>query len=894
MAESLRRKIISQKGCFTRYKNQLAKLDLLTGGDKAFYMKRVEDIGNKVDDIAEMYDELKILEDKPETEKESAEAMAILESELNGVFQRANLRVFPSSNRTLFKVQSDLKPFILTDAHTPLEMRDWLSTFQAYHLASGMGSISVQEQQAFFLARIEKTLLNALRREITPSTSIEGCYRLVEQRFIRLYPLFGRRLEYFRTERKGLTMRDFYVKLTRIGDEAELHEMSVDDLHKFQMIYKSRDDGPLFTKLMELRDPSLEDVLAAATAIEEAKAVQASAAEPICAVEEISIVQNRCQNCGDSGHEGGPCRARYVTCFACHREGHTERMCPERGRRHIDRPRTPERRGRSPERFNGHPTDRGYTRGRYHSRDFIRDSTPAHRDRGHRSPSFARISTVLDSYSSATPPIKVECKFSDQIIQTLMATPDTGAARTVLPLSIVPSGVVVGPSQTQLTAANGSPIINAGCIKMIMRVISLKGVGRTATINAVASPDIKGLTLIGWRDLIKLGVLPTNFPAPITEKVSRVQSVQISEILDENKIEDTLEACLKDFPDVMCTSLGDAAGTILGKGPVTIEIDETKEIRPCQVTTARQTPLHFQEKADRLQNELISSGAIVPCDKPTEWTSPAHFVLKPDGENLRLVTDYRQLNKAVKRPIHPFASASDLMKRVLPSSRWFIKLDAKHGYFQVPLDHASSLLTTFLLPSGRWRYTVMPMGLISSMDEFNLRTDKPMMDLSGWLLKLVDDMLIQARTKSELLQRLRIVLERCKQTGIKLSLSKLEMGQSVKFAGYIVSADGIKPDPAKLASIQEFPSPKSVSELRSFLGLANQLGSFLPDLAHTTVMMRSLLKKGNAFTWLPEHEEEFKRARNLLCSSEIVKPFDPSLNTELLTDASRLHGLGYA
>jgi hypothetical protein len=86
-----------------------------------------------------------------------------------------------------------------------------------------------------------------------------------------------------------------------------------------------------------------------------------------------------------------------------------------------------------------------------------------------------------------------------------------------------------------------------------------------------------------------------------------------------------------------------------------------------------------------------------------------------------------------------------------------------------------------------------------------------------------------------------------------------------------------------------------LSSLRGFLGLANQLGHFLPDLAHMTVNLRQLLKKDVHFLWLQQpHQEDFELIYKILTSDLVVKPFDQNLKTELLTDASKLKGLGYA
>ena len=77
------------------------------------------------------------------------------------------------------------------------------------------------------------------------------------------------------------------------------------------------------------------------------------------------------------------------------------------------------------------------------------------------------------------------------------------------------------------------------------------------------------------------------------------------------------------------------------------------------------------------------------------------FVPKADGKNVRMVTDFTRLNFHVERPVHPFPSVDDIVKAIPPTAKFFAKMDAVHGYFQLALDDDSSYLTTFLLPSGR-------------------------------------------------------------------------------------------------------------------------------------------------------------------------------------------------
>ena len=122
----------------------------------------------------------------------------------------------------------------------------------------------------------------------------------------------------------------------------------------------------------------------------------------------------------------------------------------------------------------------------------------------------------------------------------------------------------------------------------------------------------------------------------------------------------------------------------------------------------------------------------------------------------------------------------------------------------------------------------------------------------------------------------------------------MQYGTNLKFAGFVVSDKGVTADPDKVAAIRDFPAPKNVTEVCSFLGLVQQLSHFTPDLAHMTVAIRSLLKKNIAFNWLPVHDNEFITVKSSLCSPVLVEPFDPTLPTELLTDASKLYCIGFA
>ena len=133
-----------------------------------------------------------------------------------------------------------------------------------------------------------------------------------------------------------------------------------------------------------------------------------------------------------------------------------------------------------------------------------------------------------------------------------------------------------------------------------------------------------------------------------------------------------------------------------------------------------------------------------------------------------------------------------------------------------------------------------------ALTHFCSRSDKAFSSVED-LFKIVDDGLLQAPSLPDLLRGFRQVLECCRRFNLTLSKPILQIGQSVVFAGYEISKDGVKPEARKTDAISKFPAPKNVSKLRSFLGLVNQLGIFVPDLAHATTELRAPLKKNVAY-----------------------------------------------
>ena len=159
--------------------------------------------------------------------------------------------------------------------------------------------------------------------------------------------------------------------------------------------------------------------------------------------------------------------------------------------------------------------------------------------------------------------------------------------------------------------------------------------------------------------------------------------------------------------------------------------------------------------------ELIQKGVIVRANETTEWCSPTFFVPRGDEIRVRLVTDFTELNKHVKHPIHPFCSTKEILQ-VPKNAKVFAKLDAVHGYFQLGFDKESSKITMFQLPQGKFRYLRAPMGLTASSDKCCCQSHILLKGIS-WAKKIVGNTLIWAEKMDQLIERTCIILDRCRE-----------------------------------------------------------------------------------------------------------------------------------
>ena len=179
-------------------------------------------------------------------------------------------------------------------------------------------------------------------------------------------------------------------------------------------------------------------------------------------------------------------------------------------------------------------------------------------------------------------------------------------------------------------------------------------------------------------------------------------------------------------------------------------------------------------------------------------------------------------------------------------SLFFALLDFTSGYHQLQLAEESRYLTVFLTKEGLFCYRVMPQGLKVSGDAFNCASDHILAEHISSMLKLIDDLLVHSTSKHELIRRVRAICHTANLAGVTFSLKKFVLSDHALFGGFMVDASSgkceIKADPTKISALLNWESPKLVGELKSFVGFANQLSTWIPNLFMKLSNLRQLLR----------------------------------------------------
>ena len=308
-----------------------------------------------------------------------------------------------------------------------------------------------------------------------------------------------------------------------------------------------------------------------------------------------------------------------------------------------------------------------------------------------------------------------------------------------------------------------------------------------------------------------------------------------------------------------------------------------------------------KDKLDQMEKEGILEK--IPPGAPTPWCAPMHTVLKkPKSKGLgpitkddvRITIDPRDLNQALMREFHPINTLEQVITKT-HGSKLFTKLDARQGFFQLALDYDSSLLTAFNTPYGRYRHKRLPMR-ISVAPEIYQRT---MQDIFGSIEGcevIFDDLLLHAPDLQSHNQLLRKVLQTARKHSVVFNVNKLYLCQpQVEYVGHILSGEGVKVSPDKVAAVVDMPQPQSISHVQTLLGMVTYTCKFLENLSSMTEPLRQLIKEagspGFQWHWDPCHQAAFEEVKQAMTSAPVLGYYTLDKPITLSVDASQ-SGLG--
>ncbi len=255
-------------------------------------------------------------------------------------------------------------------------------------------------------------------------------------------------------------------------------------------------------------------------------------------------------------------------------------------------------------------------------------------------------------------------------------------------------------------------------------------------------------------------------------------------------------------------------------------------------------------------DKLLEHGHIRPSHSP--FGSPVLFVKKKDG-SMRMCVDYRMLNNITIKNSYPLPRVDELLDR-LSGAKWFSKIDLQQGYHQLRIHPPDIPKTAFVTRYGSYEFMVLPFGLCNGPSTFmNMMQDILRPYLDKYCISYLDDILIYSNSLEEHKKHVNTILNTLRENKLQAKLSKCEfMKEKIEFLGFEISGNGIGMMNNKVKAILDWPTPRCVKDIRSFLGLAGYYRKFIHMFSNIVSSLNDLLKKETKFYWTSEHQNSFE------------------------------------
>ncbi|XP_038063012.1 uncharacterized protein LOC119733697 [Patiria miniata] len=501
----------------------------------------------------------------------------------------------------------------------------------------------------------------------------------------------------------------------------------------------------------------------------------------------------------------------------------------------------------------------------------------------------------------------VEAAIADT--HSVVALVDTGSSRSLITdefcdeLGLSPRL----PDMETLIMVDGSELATLGTVETQVRVGSTDAVLRLHRVHRLPTPVLLGMDYVHkahltldfanncyWTvgsaedHLIKFPMLGTPAPPPCrvdpavppdVDLPPRTSSQLDQPILTGNDLH-RIDCLLNDFPNVMSDQPG---RTDIAQHYIDIGDAPPQRSPPYRLSPDRRQALH--EEID----SLLQSGKITPSKSP--WASPVLMVPKKNGQ-FRFCVDYRKLNRVTKLDAYPMPTIDTILDS-LHGAKIFSSLDLRSGYWQMGMAPEDAEKTAFICEEGLFHFTVLPFGVVNGPASFQRLMSEVLGDLIGRTCYVyLDDIVCYSHDVDQHLADLREVLAKLRSAGLTVNFEKCNFACSeMSYLGHVVSEDGLRPNPDKVAAIRDYPVPQTRKQLERFLGMVGWYQKFIPHLSDTADPLYQLRRKDVPWTWSPACQNAFDSLRHALTTQPILGFSDPDLPFSIHTDASNV-GLG--
>ena len=315
------------------------------------------------------------------------------------------------------------------------------------------------------------------------------------------------------------------------------------------------------------------------------------------------------------------------------------------------------------------------------------------------------------------------------------------------------------------------------------------------------------------------------------------------------------------------------------------KIELKPEFKPQRAKIYNLTPEEDRE-LDKFLREQLEKGYIRKSE--SEMTSSFFFVGKKDGK-LRPCQDYRYLNEWTKKNGYPLPLITELLDK-LKGAKLFTKLDVRWGYNNIRIRRGDEWKAAFTTKKGTFEPTVMFFGMCNSPATFQTMMDNIFRKLidRGQVIVYMDDILIYAKEALELEEITKEVLQILEENDLYLKPEKCFFKQKkIDYLGMIIEEGKIAMDPSKLKGLRDWPTPKTVKQVRSFLGFGNFYRKFIRHYSEIAKPLNNLLRKDQIFKWTNESQKAFELLKKKFTEEPVLKMPDQTKPFQIECDASK-------